>query len=57
MQREGKPHTASHYVRFLLSLDNLTIPLAHIDPLRTTPIDALLLVSELKQLAEGSEEE
>jgi hypothetical protein len=35
----------------------LTIPLAHIDPLRTTPIDALLLVSELKQLAEGSEEE
>jgi len=31
--------------------------LAQIDPLRTTPIDALLLVSELKQLAEGSEEE
>jgi DNA mismatch repair protein MutS len=31
--------------------------LAHVDPLRTTPIDALLLVSELKQLAEGSEEE
>ena len=31
--------------------------LAHVDPLRTTPIDALLLVSELKQLAEGNEEE
>ena len=31
--------------------------LSHIDPLQTTPINGLLLVSELKQLAEGSGEE
>ena len=30
--------------------------LAQVDPLRTTPIDALLLVAELKRVAEGGED-
>ena len=30
--------------------------LAQVDPLRTTPIDALLLVAELQRVAEGGEE-